>query len=692
MDTPYGIFEYNLNNICSYISYLTNTSFSYVKSKKQIIYLDNYIYKYNKSKNRKVVFIYENEYVDKHYIEDYASYYVSCFATYKKTCSRIHFFQIDDEENDYKQALKDTLNGHPSFINNDNYLGYVVVRPIPKTFLAKICLKPYHTNTQEERFTQFIMLNKYSVSLFGIELGIDTIAFQEQDKILSACATTSLWSFYHAHPSMAHMTLPSSSTITKSAYPEQNGHYREFPNTGLSTDMICRSLRKYNLSPEYFEFSETNIVEDKKDKITLLQEYIHAYSSSGMPLILGIQVKENNDANSKGLHAITILGYSLQSNKNNSNLISHNLDSLYVHDDRFGPFLKIDLKDDGNFSVIINNKENIDAPIAEEVYTPDALIVGLYHKIRIPYIPIKNTCLLLMDMFKVFLADAEQQEAIDFIQSIKWDIQIKQIQILKNDILKNSSITEKEKYLTKPWPKYIWSATALIEDLPIIELLFDATDLAQGNVFLDIIPLNNHNSVDLIESLALFCNAKLEYKYKDEDHDFLMQLDNFVWGVIKSFRKKESYKETLRSLFGYLKIPKEIKEVETHNNSIVDKCIIRLNSKCDNDCNFALDEKLALGSQYIWLIDEDGFLCIGIENDNVKQGHPTLNDGMPARIGGQLKYNLDTSEWEVDCFSGRYSLEYTEEEKNKFITNVIKYKFESFFPNKTFIPIVCKER
>ena len=50
--------------------------------------------------------------------------------------------------------------------------------------------------------------------------------------------------------------VPSSGEITKSAYPELNGHSREFPNKGLSTDMISRSLRKQNLSPEYFEFKQ----------------------------------------------------------------------------------------------------------------------------------------------------------------------------------------------------------------------------------------------------------------------------------------------------------------------------------------------------------------------------------------------------------------------------------------------------
>ena len=40
---------------------------------------------------------------------------------------------------------------------------------------------------------------EYKVSLFGIDLAINTIAFQEQDRVVSACATSALWSMYHAH-------------------------------------------------------------------------------------------------------------------------------------------------------------------------------------------------------------------------------------------------------------------------------------------------------------------------------------------------------------------------------------------------------------------------------------------------------------------------------------------------------------
>ena len=127
MDTSYGIFEYNIDNLCVYISYQTNTPLGQIKQKKQIKYLINYLdYFIKNNAENGIAFIYENDYIDKHYIEDYASYYVRCFENYKKTCSRIHFFKKNLKELDLKSEFQNSLNNKNSFITNENYLGYII--------------------------------------------------------------------------------------------------------------------------------------------------------------------------------------------------------------------------------------------------------------------------------------------------------------------------------------------------------------------------------------------------------------------------------------------------------------------------------------------------------------------------------------------------------------------------------------
>lgn len=672
MNTPYGIFKYELNNFCAYLSYQTGTNFSYIKQKRQIKYLDNYLNIL--ANDSQLCFIYENEYVDKNYLDDFSEYFVNCFTTYKKTTSRIHFFKHTIEETNLKREFNNALNLEESIFNNENYLGFIVIRPIPKTFLGKVCLRPFYLE-ESHRLNKYYLLKEYSISLFGIQLTIPSIAFQEQDKILSACATTSLWSFYHAHKSISQISFPSSSEVTKSGYPNLNGYSREFPNNGLSTEMICRSLRSYKLLPEYFEFNE-----NKKER---LQEAIFAYASSGIPLILGVTVYDENDE-SKGLHAVTVLGYSL-TNDNTSNLIAHQLEKLYVHDDRYGPFTRMDSQND-DFYVAL------DDTLTNEKYEVKTLILGLYHKIRIPYTPIKNTCLILNNNLKDFvdsLSDIKKEDQdffIKLIDELKWDISIKQNSDLKKELL-SKTLQDKIKHLTNAWPKFLWSAVAQVNGHTVFQLLFDATDIEHGNVFIDYLSYTEE-SEDIKEILKKYAKFRIESSVGSNDVlDY--QEDDYLNGIIHYFNKEKSYEESLDETFGYLKIPKRIDNHELDSDIINDSRIFRENFH--NNHHFKLQTNLPKGSQYIWLIDKEGFLCIGIENEDAPLGHPTLTNGMPARIGGELKYILNKNEsyWEINSKSGRYSSEYlNKSEKSKYLQNALEFRFTPLFLDSTF---KCKD-
>lgn len=674
MNTPYGIFNYELNHFCAYLAYQTNTNFSYVRQKKQITYIDNYLS--HLKKEAEICFIYENEYTDKNYMDDFSTYYVNCFTFYKKTTSRIHFFKYS-EKRDLKEEFKLALNSKDSIFKSKNYLGFIVIRPIPKTFLARVCLKPFHLD-KNNRLKKYYLTKKYGISLFGISLQVESIAFQEQDKVLSACATTSLWSFYHAHKNLCHDMIPSSSEITKSAYPESNGYSREFPNNGLSTEMISRSLKKQNLSPEYFEFTL-----EKKER---LQEIIYAYCSSDIPIILGVSVNDNKGV-SKGLHAITALGYSL-TDKVSSNLIAHGLEKIYAHDDRYGPYIRMILEKD-EFKVQLDENAKTNIIDKDEVYKVDTLILGLYHKIRIPYIPIKNTCLVLSENLKDYVSHldyVEKQVVENFcimIDDIKWDIAIIENSNLKNELL-TSNINDKENHLTNSLPKYLWNAKAIIQDIVLFQLLFDATDIEQSDVFIDYISYNHQISNDIFNILKQYAKEKSEVNINNVDRfDTKEQEDNYLNGLLNYFNKEKGYLDSLDEIFGYLKTPLLIKPEEIKDDVINDSKVFRDNF--NNNSNFTLNPNLADDTQYIWVIDKDGFLCIGIEKS--KNGHPTLTNGMPARIGGELKAverEQNKYIWKINSKSGRYSSDYGKEEQNKYLENALLYKFKVIFPEEIF--------
>ena len=256
MSKNYSVFEYNKNTLCSYISSITGSQYSLLFQKKQFNYLDNYLNHFIENKNAVISVVCENTYIDKGFMDDYVSFYSRCYNNYGKVCSRIHFFMYKlkcIETKEFKTASKeeqdniikrekaekcissdDSLDNallkinDKTVISQDNYLGFLVIRPIPITFIAKLCLRPYREDEHK------LLKREYKISLFGIELKIDTIAFQEQDRVVSACATSALWSMYQAHLDFPFKYIPSASTITKSAIEKSGADMAE----GLKESML----------------------------------------------------------------------------------------------------------------------------------------------------------------------------------------------------------------------------------------------------------------------------------------------------------------------------------------------------------------------------------------------------------------------------------------------------------------------
>lgn len=82
----------------------------------------------------------------------------------------------------------------------------------------------------------------YDVNLFGIKLTINSIAFQEQDKVVAACATTAIWTALHSLPGRGVKDIKSCSEITTAALNFVDGSSNGFPNKELTNKQIQRTL------------------------------------------------------------------------------------------------------------------------------------------------------------------------------------------------------------------------------------------------------------------------------------------------------------------------------------------------------------------------------------------------------------------------------------------------------------------
>jgi hypothetical protein len=680
MSYNFDILPYSIDVISNHISLITNTPFDQLRHKTQIQYLNNYIRGYNTPpSNNDLVIIIEYNYIEKHYLQDYADYFARCLHEYPRKCSRIHVFKNKHLFKSLNKAAFEKILQHADMkeikILCSSYLGNIVIRPIPSTVLATVCLKPYSS------LQKALITRNYDVSLYGINLNVETVAFQEQDRILSACSTSALWSLYNAHKCMNLNAIPSPNSITAEGLMSDNAKSLEGP--GLSTAMICRSMYKNGFSPKSI------FLEKDGPSYQSLKEHAYAYCSSNIPLILGVEVyhkKEKDVLVEVGLHALTILGFGLEENENNNNyetdsisikLKSNKINKLFVHDDRIGPFAQLEFID-GKLKMKLS-------PTSDELYIPKCLTFGVYHKIRIPYINIKKTCITLSNRIIIGINLRVRNtnganNLKNLVNNFVWDIKLKNIRNLKAEILKaKRDLPNKITLLTSPLPRHIWSATAKYNETPLFEMLFDATDIPQGNVFIDVI---HHHPVgqelfDILkaDTKAKYASIALRGRFSG------LPTEDYFGGIANYFLQPILHSEKLDDLFGELKIPKYFKSNEIAGDAIKNQKAVTLFSQYDYQKNL-LNTKI----KYIWAINKDGGLLLGHEETNKNsdyKGHITLTQGHPARIAGELYYYKN--KWFLNSKSGRYSVDYTQFQCAIFLENVMKQRFNIIFPKASFV-------
>jgi len=703
---------YSANALCAIAEWVTNSPFHHLIQKRQIKYINNFLLNWSGDGSKEdatdVKMILEGNYIDAHYLDEYSHYFSKCFNKYPRDCSRVHFFCKSKLTHDsFKRILESNEPPESKAAKLGDYLGYLVIRPLPETFIAKVCLKPYDQEINNKLgVIRSTIKKRYSVSLFGIPLSVETVAFQEQDHVLSACATSSLWSFFHAHKCISLNNVPSAFEITRSAFPVVPELESPFPSNGLSAEMICRSIRESRLEARPIKVCGNEMVEKSQSCIELdlnylyFQEEVYAYLAADFPIIMGVNL------NGKGFHAVTILGYgycdggnadakSIKggadpigadiSSWNSLNSKAHKISRLYVHDDRTGPFTRL-LLSDKHWLLYLDRNSPSPEP---EVYTPENLILGVHPKIRIHYPKIRMSCVqlrrrIIIELLRQRDIYAKLQNskltlaltlAIEAMDSIEWDIRIYESSRFKETFQQEYSRNSIEKIsiLSMNMPKYIWSAKARHKGKIAFQLIFDSTDIPQGDVFMSMAVYD----VAFLEIFDLFARAcsRIRGEWNGTSVDP-------IGGIIKKLSQQESHFEELNRKFGDPKFPMYIKSDE-----LVEHIIVQQGQKITGRNQYELT-KLKSSQIYIWAINYHGELVIGIDTNkpkDKKSGHPTLLNGGPGRIAGEIKYNSRQKTWEVNSSSGRYTKGYyTAKEINNYLKNVISLRFEIYFPDMKF--------
>jgi len=480
------IVDYSIENLKKLLAEKAGTSLRIINDKQHCVFLEGYF----KELEAKTIVV-ESHYIDRDYLEDFAGYYVKCFKDYVRKCTRLHFFKSKIS----KRAFNNLLRVSSNFSKNKNklqesYLGFIVIKPLPRTIIGRTCLKTYPS--ENRRF--FPATRRCEANLFGLDLKIQSLPFQEQDSVAAACATSALWSVLNGTGKLFHHPIISPVEITKRATRFSEHKTRSLPNKeGLTGTQMAYAIRSVSLDPY--------LVNCKNEHI--LKSTIYAYLRGKIPLLMGIIIcKPNPTANDDlkieignpietfeyyGKHAVAITGFSLGFTKpkpfRNFLLKATRINKIYAHDDQAGPFARMEFDEKKSE---LNGKEYVALKTSwfdgNGRALTDLLIAPLYNKIRIPFEVVHDA----VAAFDQFIEALKSLGAVtSFIDRLEWDIYLIEVNELKKDLIATgqcNGISIKD-VLLENMPKYIWRATALNGDKAVLDLLFDATDIEQGAFF-----------------------------------------------------------------------------------------------------------------------------------------------------------------------------------------------------------------
>jgi hypothetical protein len=406
----------------------------------------------------------EHGYTDGDYLDDYANYYVRSFTDYSRRCKRLHFFSLRFDEPWLRQQL---LNGS-SLELQESYLGFVVIRPLPNAMFGRTVLGTYPPTSSRH----YPSIRRYTANLFGTDLTLESLAFQEQDTVIAACATVALWSAFQKTAILFGSRMPTPAEITRTATLSMFNS-RPLPSRGLTLAQMARATKEVGLEPEVLECGR---------EVPLLS-LVYGYLSYGLPVVLGIEIEGH------GHHAVTVTGYSLSETPRLAqedvvvsggvalNRIGRRIDQLFLHDDGWGPFVKVQTLAESTPGVsgsLIYFEGTWTVPGKSKLakLKPLWALVPAYHKIRLTYLDIQRWVILMNYVTGHTLADMSISE---------WEIVLVDNNTLKREV-KGWDVPPilLERLLIRPFPKFIWKATLTLHSKPAVELIFDATGIARS--------------------------------------------------------------------------------------------------------------------------------------------------------------------------------------------------------------------
>jgi len=427
----------------------------------------------------------ERDYVDRDYLQDYTAFYATSFYPYNRFCSRVHFFNIELDKRSFAEIIRGNAKPETQKRFDNSYLGFIVVRPLSDAVIGRTQLRPYASPGKSGKVRFYSGVRRYDVNLFGTTVAVESMAFQEQDKAVAACATVALWSCFQKTARLFGTPTPRPPTITTDAT-SSFALRRAMPSTSLAAEQIVSAIKANGLDAE--EFSRE----------ALTPGLIYGYLSAGIPVLLIVHVEGYDD----DLHAVAINGYSFMNDRLGEEVrlgeewiprdtrvprkkrgkpdfptVGMRVKEFYAHDDQVGPFTHL----------YVNRPTKITTPFtmygswpkkgdpgAWATITPRQAIVPVGRKIRLSYLDVK----VALRAPIAAAATAVLEHARIGRAGHEWDIHLTTTTRYKSSIRSEQNIAQdrRDYLLQASQPKYFWRCILRRSDgLDLMEVCFDAT-------------------------------------------------------------------------------------------------------------------------------------------------------------------------------------------------------------------------
>ena len=287
----------------------------------------------------------ETEYFDRDWLAEFAAFYVKGVRPLPNTCRRLHFFAglpLTDA------VLDRALGGDAATLATLRaaYLGFAVIRPIPHAPWGRTVLRWYDEHTPRlPRVTA--PSRRYACHVAGVRFEVDGLAWQSQDRGVSACATVALWSMFHSSAFDEHHAIPTTVEVTRAA-----GDFLKapvFPSTGLTKWHLLQATKSLGLSPVVLTGDGAAIADGEHAfSVARFTSSCAAFVRSGYPVLVGGVLKGAGMDGAK--HAVTAVGFreceAPRPSPGDWALQDARIRTVYVHDDNIGPSVRFAVDQD----------------------------------------------------------------------------------------------------------------------------------------------------------------------------------------------------------------------------------------------------------------------------------------------------------------------------------------------------------